>query len=94
MYEVLYPLTVASLMYSMVCTRPNIAHVVGVVSRYMNNPGKEHWKKVQLILRYSRGITSHALGFGGSNTVLHCYADVDMAVINTTRGAPHGMFLL
>ena len=39
-----YSSAVGSLMYAMVCTRPDIAHAVGVVSRYMNNPGKEHWK--------------------------------------------------
>ena len=38
-----YASAVGILMYAMFCTRPNIAHAVGVVSRYMNNPGKEHW---------------------------------------------------
>ena len=66
-------------MYSVVCTRPDIAHAVGVVSKYMNNPGKEHWKAVQWILRYLRGTTSHALCFGGSDTVLHGYVDAYMA---------------
>ena len=37
-----YASAVGSLMYAMVCTRPNIAHVVGVVSRFLSNPGKEH----------------------------------------------------
>ena len=41
----------------------------------MNNPGKEHWKSVQWILRYLRGTTSHALCFGGSDTVLQGYVD-------------------
>ena len=31
-----------SLMYAVVCTRPDIAHVVGVLSRFMSKPGKEH----------------------------------------------------
>ena len=57
-------------MYAMVCTRPDIAHAVGIVSRYMNNPGKDHWKEVQWILKYLRGSTSHALCFGGSDTIL------------------------
>ena len=35
-----YASTIGSLMYAMVCTRPDIAHGVGVVSRYMNNLGK------------------------------------------------------
>ena len=67
---------VGSLMYAMVCTRPYIAHVVGVMKRYMNNPGKENWKAVQWILRYLKGTTSHALCFGGSDIVLQGYVDV------------------
>ena len=31
-----------SLMYVMVCTRLNIAHAVGVMSRYMSNMSKQH----------------------------------------------------
>jgi len=38
MSKVPYALVVGSLMYAMFCTRPDIAHVVGVVRRYMNNP--------------------------------------------------------
>jgi hypothetical protein len=37
-----YSSIVGNLMYVMVFTRPNIAHAMGVVSRYMKNPGKEH----------------------------------------------------
>ena len=78
MSKVPYQSTVGSLMYAMVCTRPDIAHAVGVVSMYMNNPGKEHWQAVKWILRYLRGTTSHALCFGGSNTTLQGYVDSDM----------------
>ncbi|XP_059078091.1 uncharacterized protein LOC131876665 [Cryptomeria japonica] len=38
----------------MVCTRPDIAHVVGVVSRYMSNPGLEHWNAVKWVLRLQK----------------------------------------
>jgi hypothetical protein len=44
MSRVPYSSTIGTLMYAMVCTRPDISHTVGVVSRYMNNPGKEHWE--------------------------------------------------
>jgi hypothetical protein len=66
MSRVPYSSVVGSLMYAMVCTRPYISHVVGVVSKYMNNPGKEHWEEVKWILRYLRGTTTHALCFEGS----------------------------
>lgn len=29
--------------------RPDIAHAVGVVSRFLSNPGKEHWEDVKWI---------------------------------------------
>eukprot|EP00253_Pinus_taeda_P027936 PITA_27936 len=79
MSKVPYASAVGSLMYAMVCTRPDIAHAVGVVSRYMTNPGKEHWMAVKWILRYLKGTTDQALCFGGSNISLQGYVDADMA---------------
>jgi len=49
MSRVPYASTVGSLMYAMVCTRPNIAHAVGTVSRFLSNPGREHWNAVKWI---------------------------------------------
>ena len=40
MSKVPYALAIGSLMYAMVGTRPDIAHVMGVVSRYMSKSGK------------------------------------------------------
>uniref|UniRef100_A0A2N9FX16 Integrase catalytic domain-containing protein n=1 Tax=Fagus sylvatica TaxID=28930 RepID=A0A2N9FX16_FAGSY len=40
MASIPYSSAVGSLMYAMVCTRPDIAHAVGVVSRFMVNLGK------------------------------------------------------
>ena len=42
MSEMSYWSVIGSLMYAMVYTRPNIAHVVGVVSRFLSNPGNGH----------------------------------------------------
>jgi len=36
-----YSSAVESLMYAMVCARPDIAHAVGVVSRFLSNLGKK-----------------------------------------------------
>jgi hypothetical protein len=47
MNKVPYVSAIGSLMYAMVYTRPDIAHAVGVVSRYMSNPGKQHWEAVK-----------------------------------------------
>lgn len=34
-----YSSVVGSLMYAQVCTRPDIAFVVGMLGRYLSNPG-------------------------------------------------------
>ena len=42
-----YVNSIGCLMYAMVCTRPDISHAVGVVSKYIENKGKEHWKALK-----------------------------------------------
>ena len=42
MAKVPYASCVGSLMYAMIATCPDIAFAVGVVSRYMSDPGKKH----------------------------------------------------
>ena len=74
-----YSSAVGSLMYAMVCTRPDIAHAVGVVSRFLSNPGKKHWEAVKWILRYLKGTSNSSLCFGGADPVLEGYTDSDMA---------------
>jgi hypothetical protein len=49
-----YRSIIGSLRY-IVNTRPNLAYSVGVVSRYMEAPSKEHWAAVKHILRYING---------------------------------------
>ena len=70
MSKVLYASVVGSSMHAMVCTRLDIAHAVGVVSRYMSHPRIEHWNVVKWILGYLRGTSSKCLHFGGSTTDL------------------------
>ena len=55
---------VGCLMYAMVLIRPDISHVVSVVSRYMATPGNEHWKAVKWIMRYLSGTLSCGLVYG------------------------------
>ena len=47
MERVPYASAVGSLMYAMVCTRPDIAYAVGSVSRFLANPGREHWNAIK-----------------------------------------------
>jgi len=78
MSKVPYASAVGSLMYAMVCTRPDIAHAVGVVSRFLSNPGKEHWEGVKWILRYLKGTSKMHLSFKRSNLTLQGFSDADL----------------
>ena len=42
MSQVPYASAVGSLMFAMICTRPDITQTIGAVSRYMANPSGEH----------------------------------------------------
>ena len=81
MKTVPYSSAVGSLMYAMVCTRPDLAHAVSVVSRFMANPGKAHWKAVKWILRYLKGASNICLVYDGKGhgDGLVGYADSDYA---------------
>jgi hypothetical protein len=84
MSHVPYANAVGSLMYAMVCTRLDIAHAVGVLSRYMSKPGKEHWTTVKRVFRYLRGTTSYGLCYQGRPGLdrvvdIHGFVDVDWA---------------
>jgi len=48
-------------MYAMVCTRPDIAHAVGVLSRFLSKLGKDHWTIVKRGFRYLRGTSDSGL---------------------------------
>ena len=63
MSKVPYASVIGSLMYAMVCTRPDIAHLVGVVSIFMSRPRKQHWGAIKWILRYLKGSSNTCLYF-------------------------------
>jgi hypothetical protein len=47
-----YASAIGSIMYAMLCTRPDVAHAISLTSRYQSNPGLEHRTAVKNILKY------------------------------------------
>jgi hypothetical protein len=80
-----YREAVGSLMHLMVCTRPDIAYAVGVVSRYLENPGPAHWDAVQRIIQYVKLTRNYCLEYKKVPAIqgvigdLHGYCDADWA---------------
>ncbi|PKI67513.1 hypothetical protein CRG98_012097 [Punica granatum] len=93
MKKVPYSSAVGSLMYVMVCTMPDIAHSIGAVSRFLSNPGKEHWNAVKWILRYLRGTSKVCLHFGTGKPELVGNTDADMAGDIDSRKSTSGYLM-
>ena len=77
MARVPYANAVGSLMYAMMCTRPDICYDVGLVNRFQSNPGIAHWKVVKRILRYLKWTVDYVLCYQGSDLRMIGYSDAD-----------------
>ena len=45
MKNIPYVLSIGSIMYAYVCTRPDIAYIVGILGKYQNNSGIDQWQR-------------------------------------------------
>ena len=92
MRKVPYASVTGILMYT-ICTGPDIANVVGVVSRFISNPGKEHWVIVKWILRYLRNTSKTCLCFGTDKLVLVGCTDANMVGDIDSRKSTFGYLI-
>ena len=76
--KVLYASIIDSLIYVMVCTKPNKAYIVGIISQFLFNPGKEHWSVVKWALKYLKSTSNFNLCFENGKHVQdgHIYANM------------------
>ncbi|KMQ87096.1 retroelement pol polyprotein [Lasius niger] len=82
---------VGSLMFAACVSRPDIMFAVSVVSRYLENPGPEHWQAVKRIIRYAKETATYGIVYDGQNTNgLIVYSDSDYASDPDTRRSTSG----
>ena len=55
MAKVPYRELIGKLIYLAVATRPDISYAIGVLCRFVENPGPEHWGAAKRVLRYLKG---------------------------------------
>ena len=75
--KVPYASAIGSLIYAMLCTRPDIAYAVSVTSRFKSNPGLEHWVAVKAILKYLRRTKDLVLTYERGDLQLTGFTDSD-----------------
>ena len=52
MSAVLYASAIGSIMYAMLCTRPDVCLAISMVERFQSDLGVEHWTTVKNIFKY------------------------------------------
>ncbi|CAM8994640.1 unnamed protein product [Rhodiola kirilowii] len=94
MSKVPYDVDVGSVMYAMLCTRPDLAFGVSVLSRFMSNPGDKHWIAMKYLLKYISGTRKLGLIYGSHapKTELYGYVDSDYASNKDNRKSTTGFF--
>ena len=66
-----------SLMYAMLCTRPDIYFAMGMVSRYQLDHGEEHWTTVKHIFKYLQRMRDYMLVYYDESLEPVGYTDFD-----------------
>ena len=64
MTKIPYASAIGSIMYAMICTRPDVSYALSATSRYQSNPGESHWTAVKNILKYLRRTKDLFLVYG------------------------------
>jgi hypothetical protein len=70
-----YSQIIGSLMYLASAMRPHISYAVSKLSRFTSNLGDDHWKAIERVLCYLRGITSIRIHYSGYPPALEGYSD-------------------
>lgn len=101
MKSIPYAGSTGSLMYAMVCTRPDISQPMGVSRRFISSPRRPHWDIVKRVFRYLKGTSDFALCYHGNlndskRTLNICgYADFDwVGDIDSRRSTSGYVFVL
>lgn len=63
MVKVSYASVVGSIMYIMLCSRPDLSHSISLMSRFMANPGRKHWEALKRVLVYIPGTRNVGIMF-------------------------------
>ena len=70
MKDVSYASAIGSIMYAMLCTRPDVCLAISLVGRYQSNPGVDHWTAVKNILKYLKSTKDMFLIYGGDKELI------------------------
>jgi hypothetical protein len=65
-----YASAIGSIMYTILCTHPDVSYALSATSRYQSNYGEAHWTIVKNILKYLKRTKETFLVFGGEEELV------------------------
>ena len=65
-----FSLAIGSVMYAMICTRPDVSYALSICSKYHSNPGMIHWAAVKNILKYLKRTKDLFLVYGNNEELV------------------------
>ncbi len=88
----MYQRAIGCLTHAATISRPDLSTAVSILSKFMSNPGVEHWKGVKRVLRYVRRTLHYGLMYSAddTSTTLTGYTDADWAGDLSTRRSTTG----
>lgn len=93
---------IGSIMYAMLCTRPDLCYAISLLSRYQAKGSENLWKLLKRLLRYIKGTIDYKLIFRktsrskiNENDIepLLCYADASFATNDPEARSTTGYLL-
>ncbi|CAM8981667.1 unnamed protein product [Rhodiola kirilowii] len=77
METVPYENVIGSLMYAMISTRPDLSYAISLLSRFMSNPGMDHWLALKHVVAYVKSTLDTGLCYSKRKDVLELVGYVD-----------------
>ena len=89
----LYQSIIGSLLYAAPSTRPDIAHAVGVLSKFNCSPTETHRTAAKRVLRYLRGTSDFSIRYNKSDKLPVAYSDASWAESEGRQFTPGVVFM-
>jgi Reverse transcriptase (RNA-dependent DNA polymerase) len=93
-----YQAMVGSLMYAMLCTRPDLAYAIQQLSQFNANPTNAHFQAAKRVFRYLQGTQTMGLFYGKHNgditETIQAYCDADYAADGDRKSISGTLFTL
>ena len=65
-----YASAIGSIMYAMLCTRPDVCLAISLAGRYQSNPGMDHRIAIKNVLKYLKRTKDKFLVYGGDKELV------------------------